>query len=238
VFEMTDTTGKDMSDPTRERLLSAASDVFSTHGYHHATIRQIVEHAGSNIAAVNYHFQGKAGLYSSLFHELIRLNHAHASMESALPATSAPIIRLRAFVRGMLASIMDERGAQPALGKLMIREMIEPTHALDEVVRDMIRPTQQYLAALVADIVGRALSDEEIYFATSSIISQIVFHKHCRAVIDRLFPSRDLSTSGIERHADYLADFCHAGLLTMNAPQPAALKNRQPRTRILKGDRP
>ncbi len=51
------------SRDTCQRLLDAACAVFAEKGYHEATIAEICEKAGANIAAVNYHFGGKETLY-------------------------------------------------------------------------------------------------------------------------------------------------------------------------------
>ena len=48
---------------TKNRIISAAIEEFAEHGYHAATIRDICKRAGVNIAAINYHFSGKAELY-------------------------------------------------------------------------------------------------------------------------------------------------------------------------------
>jgi len=53
---------KDGTD-TKERLLRAASKVFAQRGYREATIAEICHKAGSNVAAVNYHFGGKDAVY-------------------------------------------------------------------------------------------------------------------------------------------------------------------------------
>ena len=45
------------------RLLDAASEEFARHGYAGARIRHIVDAAQVNLAAVNYYFGGKEGLY-------------------------------------------------------------------------------------------------------------------------------------------------------------------------------
>ncbi len=44
---------------TRLRLLDAGLAVFSEVGYHGATIREIAGRAGTNIAAISYHFGGE-----------------------------------------------------------------------------------------------------------------------------------------------------------------------------------
>ena len=51
------------SSDTEKRLLEAAGEVFAEFGYRAATVRQICEKAGANIAAVNYYFGDKEKLY-------------------------------------------------------------------------------------------------------------------------------------------------------------------------------
>jgi TetR/AcrR family transcriptional regulator, regulator of cefoperazone and chloramphenicol sensitivity len=51
------------SSDTEKRLLDAAGEVFAEFGYRAATVRQICEKAGANVAAVNYYFRDKEGLY-------------------------------------------------------------------------------------------------------------------------------------------------------------------------------
>ena len=53
--------GKD--GETRTRVLDAAARLFAASGFKKVTVRQICREAGANIAAVNYHFGDKLGLY-------------------------------------------------------------------------------------------------------------------------------------------------------------------------------
>ena len=55
-----------MRKSTRARLIEAALEVFGERGYHHATIQQIVRRAGTNVAAINYHFGDKAQFYGEV----------------------------------------------------------------------------------------------------------------------------------------------------------------------------
>jgi AcrR family transcriptional regulator len=54
-----------MSSPEdpRRRLLEAAGQIFAEKGFEGATVREIKDRAGVNIAAVNYYFQSKERLY-------------------------------------------------------------------------------------------------------------------------------------------------------------------------------
>ena len=48
---------------TRDRLIEAAAGVFAERGYRGATMREIAERAGANLAAAHYHFGSKLDLY-------------------------------------------------------------------------------------------------------------------------------------------------------------------------------
>ena len=58
------------TDPTRERILHAAAEIFADRGFRGTSIRAICEKAGTNVAAVNYHFQSKEKLYIEVFRNL------------------------------------------------------------------------------------------------------------------------------------------------------------------------
>ncbi len=51
---------------TREKLVEAAAQVFAEVGFEAATVREICSRAGTNGAAVNYHFGDKLGLYTEV----------------------------------------------------------------------------------------------------------------------------------------------------------------------------
>ena len=51
---------------TRQRLLDAASRLFAERGFKDVTVRDICRAARANVAAVNYHFGDKRGLYVQL----------------------------------------------------------------------------------------------------------------------------------------------------------------------------
>ena len=49
---------------TRGKLLAAAGEIFAEKGFRETTIAEICLKAGTNVAAVNYHFGSKEALYS------------------------------------------------------------------------------------------------------------------------------------------------------------------------------
>ncbi len=123
---------------TRKRLMDIAGEVFAEHGFRNATVRDICQRAGANVASVNYHFGDKEKLYA----EVIRDAHLCASKKYPVDMGLSPKAkgpeRLHAFVRSFLFKIFDE--GRPAWhGKLIAREIAEPTPALEGMVDEGVR---------------------------------------------------------------------------------------------------
>ena len=62
-------------DSTRRNLINSAGPVFAAKGYQSATIREICKRAHANVAAVNYHFKDKLGLYAEVLNHCARAAH-------------------------------------------------------------------------------------------------------------------------------------------------------------------
>src|SRR5512145_2863835 len=119
------------SEQTRERLLSAAREVFSECGFQGATVREICRRAGANVAAVNYHFGSKDGLLAEALHfESLKL-----LQEANAQADACPEVRLGLFLRDFMHMLLDEQNASTQC-RIMARELADPTPALDKIVRE------------------------------------------------------------------------------------------------------
>ena len=57
-------------ESTRERILSAATEIFAAKGYLRTTVREICARAKVNLALVNYHFESKENLYVAVVEKM------------------------------------------------------------------------------------------------------------------------------------------------------------------------
>jgi AcrR family transcriptional regulator len=191
---------------TRQRLLEAAGEVFAERGFRNATIREICRQAQANLAAVNYYFGDKESLYAAV------MKYAHACALEKYPlaqreSEEVPAAdRLHAFIRYLLLSIFD-KGPPAWLGKLMAREMIEPTQALDDLVATIIYPMSQKLGAIVRELLGGQAPDDLVHRCQMSIIGQCLHYRNARPVIQRLFPGYQYLQEDIVRMADHITRF-------------------------------
>jgi len=200
---------KDETPETRQRLLEAAGEVFAEHGFRDATIREICEKAKANVAAVHYHFGDKGELYNAVFG--YARSCAVARFDEQVPPTAAAEERLRAFVRAVLTRFFEE-GRPAWLGKLVAQEMIDPTKALDTLVNEQIRPNSEQLRAIVRELVGTDIDEQELWRCTFSIAAQWLFYFHCSQVAKRLNPDQRFGPQDIERLADHITKFSVAAL--------------------------
>src|ERR1700757_4388292 len=93
---------------TRAHLLEAAGEGFAEVGFRSATVREICQRAGANIAAVNYHFGDKEQLYRAVLQETYRAAVAKYPADLGLSSRATPEERLRAFVYSFLMRIFSE----------------------------------------------------------------------------------------------------------------------------------
>ena len=194
---------------TRRRLMDAAGKVFAEKGYRAATIREIIRRARVNLAAVNYHFGGKDGLYATVLESTyLKALEKHPPEGGVDPGAPAEI-RLHGFIRSFLQRIFDE-DVQACYGRLMTREMVEPTVALDRVV-NRIRPLYGRLCAILREISGPAGGISRIERSAKSVVGQILFYRFAAPVLQRLEGGR-VTPPDIDALARHIADFSIHGL--------------------------
>ena len=150
---------------TRQRLLEVAGEVFAEHGFKNATVREICKLAGANVAAINYHFGDKQGLYSETLRYWIRESLAKYPPNLGVDETATPQQKLHAYVRSFFQRIFDS-GRPSWYGKLMAREMIEPTHAWI-IANETMQPIANQARGIVRERAG--IGDNELRAARAAL---------------------------------------------------------------------
>lgn len=196
---------------TRLRLLEAAGEVFAEHGYRRATIRDICSRAEANIAAVNYHFGDKEQLYIAALQHWLGEALRKFPPDGGLPPTAPPEQRLHAFIRSWLFRMLG-KGMPAWHGKLMAREMSEPTAGFDTILAESIRPLANRLNNLVRELLGPHVSERTVRDCALSIGGQCCFYRHAHEMIKRLFPDHGQGVDEIEHLSDHITRFSLAAI--------------------------
>lgn len=209
---------------TRMRLLEAAGEVFAAQGYQHATVRDIVAKAGANIAAVNYHFGDKRGLYVEVIRECKRWASDHFPVvgDGGVESRSAdPREQLRLFIHQFMLRLLD-RGRPAWHGKLMCREISDPFEsggaAFDMVVEEFIRPQCRLLESIIAAIMFpgvkkfSAKDEAVVRMCVASVVGQVLHYEHASKVMPKLYPMELPPSDQIARLADHVYRFSLAAM--------------------------
>ncbi len=137
---------------TRQHILQVAGRVFADLGFARATSREICQTAGTNMAAVNYHFGGKDGLYDAVLAEahsqLVRLN----DLEAIAAADISHENKLRTLI-----SLFVRRASGPALPwglSVLVHELMAPSAHVPVLMRRAVLPKVQVIASLLAEMLG------------------------------------------------------------------------------------
>ena len=99
----------------------------------------------------------------------------------------------------------------------MVREMAQPTDALDAVVQRSIRPMYEHLCELVRALLGKGASTRTVRECANSVVGQIMLYKHSAPVIQRLGAMPADSPAGIRQLADHVLAFSLAGIAARSA---------------------
>jgi AcrR family transcriptional regulator len=202
--------GRKTVTDTRERLLRAAGEIFAEQGFRSATVREISRRANVNVASVNYHFRGKEGLYSSVLRYTLDSAVKKYPLELGLKEGATHEEALRAFVRLLLSRVLDD-GRPTWHGKLMAREFIEPTAALDQMIDEAIKPLYQSLSGILTDLMGPDSDEEKVRMCLMSIVGQCIYYFHVRPVIENIY-QREFGPKDLEQLSEHITRFSLGGI--------------------------
>jgi TetR/AcrR family transcriptional regulator, regulator of cefoperazone and chloramphenicol sensitivity len=198
------------SDRTRSKLVEAAGEIFGELGFHHATVRQICDRAGTNIASVNYHFGNKTGLYTEVVRRSMRAARLD-QVRDALDQQASPDEILRSAVKARLESLWGQ-DLEDWHFRIIMHELAKPTPAMNQVVTEAIRPVYARLRELLGRILRLPPDHEKTRLCAHSIMGQIMFYAFARPVIARLWPEMKLTSPQVTLVANHIADFSLAYL--------------------------
>lgn len=146
---------------TRERIFDAAEALFLEHGFDGTSMRMVTARAGANLAAVNYHFGGKEGLFREMLAR--RLDPLHEARLALLGerrrgargrSLGCAEVLAAMFIPALALARDRARGGRDFL-RLLGRAYVDPSPVLREFLSNRYAPTietfkEAFAAALPA----------------------------------------------------------------------------------------
>jgi AcrR family transcriptional regulator len=215
------------SGDTRARIIAAALQVFAARGFDAATVKEITDVAGANVASVNYYFRSKDDLLET---SLRAVNEARRAAidhweNDRHPREDRVLTLARAFVTPMVLLGRDPTGAR-ALVRLMLQVRAIPRPLLNEVVAQHFDPVHERFIRAYRKLLPDLPAEEVIWrydFARGAMMQILAdLDPALRLPVRPGWPADADDTTIIER----LAAFTAAGF---RAPPIARTARKRPR---------
>ena len=188
-----DETAGDRGDATRQKLLTAAIDVFGQFGFDGTTTRALASAAGVNLQAIPYYFGGKEGLYLAAAEHLATLISGHVGSRrqqvqarlAAIQAEGRPVTReeageLLTILLTTLAEVMVSEKSRP-WARFLIREQMAPTEAFAKVYEGVMRPMVEAIRRLVGILLDAPPTSERVGLRALSLIGSVMVFRVANA---------------------------------------------------------
>jgi AcrR family transcriptional regulator len=203
----------------RERLLETAGEIFAEKGFKGATVREIIDRAGVNIAAVNYYFRDKERLY------IEAVKHAACGEPEDVrlewPAGTAPAVKLRDIIRFQVRKFLDP-GRPAWLARLIMRELTQPSEACAELVREYIEPRSKILLGVLRELLPPNTPRSKVFLTAFSIIGQCHFYCSHRPIIRLLIGEDAYRHLDSDTLAEHITQFTLRALGVAESGEPRA----------------
>ncbi len=209
---------------TRAHILQVAGRLYADKGYEATTSREICAAAGTNMAAVNYHFGGKEGLYEAVLVEahgqLVRLD----DLEAIARSDASSEAKLRA-----LLGLLVRRSHGPALPwglRVLMRElMVAPSAHVLVLLQQAVLPKVRLMLGIVAAVLGVAEDQPVVQRALAFVVMPCIMM--VAAPRDRLRQVLPALTSDPQALVDEMSAYVLAGLAAIaRQHRPAAADRR------------
>ncbi len=198
----------------RERIMAAAEELFSEKGFSSTTVREITRKANCNLAAINYHFQGKDNLYVEVIKKNLKiLRDVRIEGINKVLKENPKNVTLEQLLKAFGESFIEplvEQGRGQRFMKIMIHEMLEPRLPkqafADEVLIPTIKAFGDALKRIYPDI-----SEKDIFMNVISIIGQLMHTIHLNEIFKEEIHMREQFPS-MKEMMENIVKFSAAGI--------------------------
>jgi AcrR family transcriptional regulator len=186
-------------DAARDRIVAAATDLFSERSYDGATTRDIAARAGVTQPLVNYHFRSKEELWRTAVEALFdRLNRTMYERTHGLRGVDE-ITTAKLLVREFI--VFSARN--PQLHRIIMQESKADGPRMDYLVDRHVRPIYERTIALFESLTRAGVMPDIpaahlYYIVTGAGPTMFVLAPECR----RLTSLDPLSDDVVDAHAD------------------------------------
>jgi TetR/AcrR family transcriptional regulator, regulator of cefoperazone and chloramphenicol sensitivity len=180
-------------EQARRRLLIAALEIIGEKGYENASVREIAEAAGQNIAAISYYFGSKEKLYAEVLEGIgnfLRsiIGPLFEESQAKLESGELDPVTATAMLKKAMGILLGEQLGGTDFLKIrlvMMREQSAPSESFEILYRNTLSPLHQIFFRMLAVAIGEEPGSLNVSLRAHAIIGQVLVFTFCRASVLR-----------------------------------------------------
>jgi AcrR family transcriptional regulator len=172
------------ADATRAALVNAALKLFGSRGFEGTSTRELAALANANIGSIAYHFGGKEGLRIAVADFIVETIQQIATQAigglQAQPTASAGAEAARVQRANGLERMVAFVVARPEAGdivRFMLREMAQPSAALDRIYQGVFEPVHKRLCLIWEQATGEPAESERTRLTVFTLLGQVLYFR-------------------------------------------------------------
>ena len=181
------------ADDPRQSLIEAGLDLFGSYSFDGASTRMLTERAQVNLAAIQYYFGGKQGLYLAVADHIVEqinglVGPQLAKVQEALKQEGLTREQSFHLLCDLLEFLITRFLGGPQNDKwlsIILREQLSPSEAFSILFDGFMRPLDLALCGLVARIMGQEPDDPEVKLRSFAILGGILIFHTSRSAVKR-----------------------------------------------------
>lgn len=135
------TSSREDGRETKARIIEVAGPLFAQHGYDGTTSKEICQKAGVNMAAVNYHFGSRDGLYVAVLEEVQDYLVNVDVLKKLAQQEGSPRQKLERFVDYFIEDAFRRNDWHV---RVWIQELLHPSPYIQNIISQRACPNSTY----------------------------------------------------------------------------------------------
>jgi AcrR family transcriptional regulator len=194
-------TSPNKGEQARRKLLLAALKKIGDKGYENASVRDIADEAGQNVAAIAYYFGNKEKLYAAVLEGLgaylggVFGAIAEETRPKVLDGTLDPAQAVEVLKR-MLRTLLGEQhgvGEFEKIRLVMIREQSSPSESFDLLYKNTLKPLHELFTTVLAVATGEDPTSPVTILRAHALFGQVLAFVVARTTILRRLGTKTLT---------------------------------------------
>lgn len=214
MFDDRKSDARSSSDRTRLALIEAGLALFGEKGFAATSTREIAAAANANIGSIAYHFGGKEGLRDACARHIVGMIKAIAAPVLGNPQPPADEAEALSQLRAVIFRVAGFLLASPEAGRVVqfiLREMQQPTAALDIVYGNLFEPVHRRLCQIWGAATGENPESEETRITVFALIGQLVYFRVGREAVVRRMGWSDIGA----RETEAIAEIAYSNVVAI-----------------------